>query len=359
MFEQLESTKEKYYDLEKRLASPQLLSDMDNWQKVNREYNDIKPIVMAYEQYRRVENTIKENEELLELAEDQEMKEMLQEEIKEASNNLEKLEDKIKFLLIPKDPNDHKNVFVEIRSGAGGDEAGLFAAELYRMYQMYASQNGFKTEEVELSEQGIGGIKEVIFMVKGEGAYSKLKYESGVHRVQRVPQTETSGRIHTSTATVAVLPEAEAVDVNINESTELRIDYYRSSGAGGQHVNTTDSAVRITHLPTGIVVSCQDEKSQHKNKDKAMKILMAKLYEHELEEQQKNLSADRKSQVGTGDRSEKIRTYNFPQSRVTDHRINKTIHQLQDFLDGNIEEMIEDLTLEDQTKKLALSQEQK
>ena len=359
MFEQLETTKQNYYELEKRLASPELLADMDNWQKVNREYNDIKPIVMAYEDYRRNENTIKENEELLELAEDQEMKEMLREEIEESSDNIEKLEERIKFLLIPKDPNDHKNVFVEIRSGAGGDEAGLFAAELYRMYQMYASQNGFKTEEVELSEQGIGGVKEVIFMVKGEGAYSKLKYESGVHRVQRVPQTETSGRIHTSTATVAVLPEAEEVDVNINESTDLRIDYYRSSGAGGQHVNTTDSAVRITHLPTGIVVACQDEKSQHKNKDKAMKILMAKLYEHELEEQQKNLSADRKSQVGTGDRSEKIRTYNFPQSRVTDHRINKTIHQLQDFLDGNIEEMIEDLTLEDQTKKLALSQERK
>lgn len=359
MFEQLESTKQNYYELEKRLASPELLADMDNWQKVNREYNDIKPIVMAYEEYRNAENTIKENKELLEVAEDQEMKEMLEEEIDEASENIEKLEEKIKFLLIPKDPNDHKNVFVEIRSGAGGDEAGLFAAELYRMYQMYASQNGFKTEEVELSEQGIGGVKEVIFMVKGEGAYSKLKYESGVHRVQRVPQTETSGRIHTSTATVAVLPEAEAVDVNINESTDLRIDYYRSSGAGGQHVNTTDSAVRITHLPTGIVVACQDEKSQHKNKDKAMKILMARLYEHELEEQQKSLSADRKSQVGTGDRSEKIRTYNFPQSRVTDHRINKTIHQLQDFLDGNIEEMIEDLTLEDQTKKLALSQEQK
>lgn len=357
MFEQLESTKQNYYELEKRLASPELLADMDNWKKVNREYNDIKPIVMAYEEYRSAENTIKENEELLEVAEDQDMKDMLKEEIEEQSENVAKLEEKIKLLLIPKDPNDHKNVFVEIRSGAGGDEAGLFAAQLYRMYQMYASQNGFKTEEVELSEQGIGGVKEVIFMVKGEGAYSKLKYESGVHRVQRVPQTETSGRIHTSTATVAVLPEAEAVDVNINESTDLRIDYYRSSGAGGQHVNTTDSAVRITHLPTGIVVSVQDEKSQHKNKDKAMKILMARLYEHELEEQQKSLSADRKSQVGTGDRSEKIRTYNFPQSRVTDHRINKTIHQLQDFLDGNIEEMIEDLTLEDQTKKLALSQE--
>lgn len=359
MFEQLESTKQKFYELEKNLASPELIADMENWQKVNREYNDIKPIVMAYEEYKKDKKTISENKELLELAEDQEMKELLNEEIDEATINIKKLEEKIKFLLIPKDPNDHKNVFVEIRSGAGGDEAGLFAGELYRMYQMYASQAGFKIEEVELSEQGVGGIKEVIFMVKGDGAYSKLKYESGVHRVQRVPQTETSGRIHTSTATVAVLPEAEEVDVNINEATDLRIDYFRSSGAGGQHVNTTDSAVRITHLPSGIVVSVQDEKSQHKNKDKAMKILMARLYEHELEEQQKSLSQDRKSQVGTGDRSEKIRTYNFPQSRVTDHRINKTIHQLQDFLDGNIQEMLDALVLEDQTKKLALSQEEK
>lgn len=356
MFEQLEKTKDKYYELEKRLATPELLSDMDKWQKVNMEYNEVKPIVQAYEEFRRNEATIEENREMLEIAEEQEMKDLLNEEISAAKANLSKLEEKITFLLIPKDPNDHKNVFVEIRSGAGGDEAGLFAGELYRMYQMYASSAGFKTEEVEISEQGVGGIKEVIFMVKGNGAYSKLKYESGVHRVQRVPQTETSGRIHTSTATVAVLPEAEEVDVEINEATDLRIDYFRSSGAGGQHVNTTDSAVRITHLPSGIVVSVQDEKSQHKNREKAMKILMAKLYEHELEERNKELSADRKSQVGTGDRSEKIRTYNFPQSRVTDHRINKTVHQLQDFLDGNIQEMIDALILEDQTKKLALSQ---
>lgn len=358
MFEQLENTKENFYRLEQDLASPELLADMDNWQKVNREYNDLKPIVQAFEEYRKNEERIKENKEMLEIAEEQEMKELLKEEIVDSEEKLEELEEKIKLLLIPKDPNDYKNVYVEIRSGAGGDEAGLFAGELYRMYQMYASNAGFKVEEIELSEQGIGGVKEVIFMVKGEGAYSKLKYESGVHRVQRVPQTETSGRIHTSTATVAVLPEAEEVDVNINEATDLRIDYYRSSGAGGQHVNTTDSAVRITHLPTGIVVSVQDEKSQHKNKDKAMKILMARLYEHELQQQQKELSEDRKSQVGTGDRSEKIRTYNFPQSRVTDHRINKTIYQLQDFLNGNIDEMIESLIIEDQAKKLALTEKE-
>ncbi|MFM1515502.1 peptide chain release factor 1 [Helcococcus ovis] len=357
MFEKLELTKEKYYQLEKKLATPELLANMDVWQKVNREYVDIKPLVEAYEEYRKNENLIEENKEMLKMADEQEMKDLLNEEIVEAKENLVNLEEKITFLLVPKDPNDYKNVYVEIRSGAGGDEAGLFAGELYRMYQMYSNKQGYKIEVVSLSEQGIGGIKEVIFMVKGEGAYSKLKYESGVHRVQRVPQTETSGRIHTSTATVAVLPEAEKVDVEINEATELRIDYFRSSGAGGQHVNTTDSAVRITHIPSGIVVSMQDEKSQHKNRDKAMKILYQKLYEHKLEEQQKELSEDRKSQVGTGDRSEKIRTYNFPQGRVTDHRINKTIYQLDAFLDGNIEEMIDALILEDQTKKLALSQQ--
>lgn len=356
MFEKLENTKNKFYELEKDLANPDLIANMDEWQKVNREYVDLRPIVKAYEEYRKNEDTIKENKDMLELAEDQEMKDLLHEEIKEAEEKLESLEEKITFLLIPKDPNDYKNVFVEIRSGAGGDEAALFAGDLYRMYQMFANNNGYKTEEIEYSEQGTGGVKEVIFMVKGEGAYSKLKYESGVHRVQRVPQTETQGRIHTSTATVAVLPEAGKIDIEIDESTELRIDYYRSSGAGGQHVNTTDSAVRITHLPTGIVVACQDERSQIKNKAKAMNIMYAKLYDYKLEQQQKELSEDRKTQVGTGDRSEKIRTYNFPQGRVTDHRINKTIYQLDNYLNGDIQEMIDALILEDQTKKLELSQ---
>lgn len=356
MFEQLEKTRENYYELEKKLADPELLTKMDEWKKVNREYNELKPIVMALEEYRSNEQRIQENKEMLDIAEEDDMIDLLNEEIKDSQSKLEKLEDKITFLLIPKDPNDHKDVFVEIRSGAGGDEAGLFAGELYRMYEMYASKSGYKTELLELSEQGIGGIKEVIFMVKGEGAYSRLKYESGVHRVQRVPQTETSGRIHTSTATVAVLPEAEEVDIEINESTDLRIDYFRASGAGGQHVNTTDSAVRITHIPSGLVVSCQDEKSQHKNKAKALKVLYAKIYEHMIEEQQKEFADDRKSQVGTGDRSEKIRTYNFPQGRVTDHRINKTIYQLDSYLNGDIEDMIDALVLEDQTKKLELSQ---
>src|SRR5699024_4543564 len=252
-----------------------------------------------------------------------------------------------------KDPNDHKNVIVEIRAGAGGEEAGLFAGELLRMYQMYADKKSWKTELLEYSEQGVGGIKEAVFMIKGQGAYSMLKYESGVHRVQRVPETESSGRIHTSAATVAVLPEAEDVDVEI-APTDIRIDVYRASGAGGQHVNTTDSAVRITHIPTGVVVSCQDEKSQHKNKEKAMKILKTRVYDKVLEEQNKDIADSRKSQVGSGDRSERIRTYNFPQGRITDHRINMTIYKLENFLNGDIQEMIDALITQDQTKKLEM-----
>lgn len=355
MFDKLKSTKDYYFELEQKLATPELLADMNKWQEVNKEYSGLKQLVEKYMDYENTKNIIKEDKEMLDVADEPEMIEMLKEEIDLNSKNLKNLEEEITILLLPKDPNDNKNVFVEIRAGAGGDEAGLFAGELYRMYHMYADSQGYKTEEIEFSEQGVGGVKEAIFMIKGDGAYSKLKYESGVHRVQRVPQTESSGRIHTSTATVAVLPEAEEVDVDI-DVTELRIDYFRSSGAGGQHVNTTDSAVRITHLPTGLVVSCQDEKSQHKNKDKAMKILYAKLYELKLEEQQKEMSQDRKTQVGTGDRSEKIRTYNFPQGRVTDHRINMTIYQLDAFMNGNIEEMIEAIIREDQTKKLELSQ---
>ena len=262
------------------------------------------------------------------------------------------LEEEMKMLLLPTDPNDHKNVIVEIRAGAGGDEAGLFAGDLYRMYVRYAERHNWNIDVMSMSEQGIGGVKEAIFMVQGKGAYSKLKYESGVHRVQRVPQTESSGRIHTSTATVAVLPEAEDVDIDINPN-DIRVDVYRSSGHGGQSVNTTDSAVRITYLPTGMVVTCQDEKSQHKNKDKAMKILQSRLYDEMLAKQNKEISADRRAQVGTGDRSERIRTYNFPQGRVTDHRINRTVHQLEDFLDGNLEEMIDALTTSDRTMKLA------
>lgn len=357
MFEKLKGTKSYFYELENKLADPDILADMDQWREINMEYAGLKPLVEKYEEYETIINTIVEDKEMIGMSDDAEMIDMLRDEITSLEKQIPALEEELTILLLPKDPNDDKNVYVEIRAGAGGDEAALFAAELYRMYHMYADKQGFKTEEVEYQDQGAGGIKEAIFMVKGQGAYSKLKYESGVHRVQRVPQTESSGRIHTSTATVAVLPEAEEVDVEVDEATELRIDYFRASGAGGQHVNTTDSAVRITHLPTGLVVSVQDEKSQHKNKDKAMKILYARLYELKLEDQQKELSEDRKTQVGTGDRSEKIRTYNFPQGRVTDHRINMTSHQLQAFLDGDIEEMIDAIITEDQTMKIQKAQE--
>ena len=356
MFEKLQSTKDYYFELEKKLASPDVLADMDKWKEINLEYAGLKPLVEKYIEYRTTVDTLEEDKEMLRETNDEEMKDMLKEEISELEEKIPGLEEEITILLLPQDPNDKKNVFVEIRAGAGGDEAALFANDLYRMYHMYADKQGFKTEEIEFSEQGAGGIKEAIFMVKGNGAYSRLKYESGVHRVQRVPATESQGRIHTSTATVAVMPEAEEVDLEINEATDLKIDYYRASGAGGQHVNTTDSAVRITHLPTGIVVNSQDERSQHKNKEKAMRVLYARVYEQMIEQQQKELSEDRKTQVGTGDRSEKIRTYNFPQGRVTDHRIKVTINQLPEFLNGDIEEMIESLIREDQTKKLELSQ---
>ncbi len=279
------------------------------------------------------------------------MKDLVKEEISELEDSIEKEEQELKILLLPKDPNDDKNVFMEVRAGTGGDEAGLFAEDLLRMYRMFADKQRWKTEIMSISEQGVGGIKEVVFLVKGQGAYSKLKYESGVHRVQRVPATESSGRIHTSAATVAVLPEVEDVDVVINQN-DLRIDVYRASGNGGQCVNTTDSAVRITHIPTGLVVTCQDEKSQLKNKDKAMKILKSRLYEKYQEEQNKDIADARKSQIGSGDRSERIRTYNFPQGRVTDHRINMTIYQLDSFLNGDIGDMIDALITSDQAKKM-------
>ncbi len=357
MFDKLEELVNRYEELGVRLNDPSIIGDQGLWQKIMKEHAGLMPLVETYQRYRVVRQNEEEAKILLEEEKEEELRQLAKEELAQAREELAELETKLKVLLLPKDPNDEKNVFVEIRSGAGGDEAALFASELYRMYGRYAERRGWKTELASLNENGLGGFKEVVFMVQGAGAFSRLKYESGVHRVQRVPATESGGRIHTSTVTVAVLPEAEEVDVEINPN-DIRIDVFRSSGNGGQCVNTTDSAVRITHYPTGIVVSCQDEKSQLKNKDKAMKVLRARLYEKELAKQQAEISADRRSQVGTGDRSEKIRTYNFPQTRVTDHRIKLTTHRIGEIMDGDLDELIDGLITADQTAKLAKMNEE-
>ena len=351
MLEKLSFLETKYKELGEKIIDPEIINNIEEWQRLVKEHAEVEPIVMKYREYIKAQETLEEDKEMLQEKLDDEMKELLKEEVSEYEEIVERLEEELKVLLIPKDPNDHKNVIVEIRAGAGGDEAGLFAGDLFRMYSRYGERQGWKVEIMSTSEQGIGGFKEAIFMIKGKGAYSRLKYESGVHRVQRVPDTESSGRIHTSTATVAVLPEAEDIDLEVNPS-EIRIDVFRSSGNGGQSVNTTDSAVRITHIPTGMVVSCQDEKSQHKNRDKAMKILKTRLYDKMMSEQHDEIAEERRSQVGTGDRSERIRTYNFPQGRITDHRINRTVHQLENFLDGDIDDMIDGLITTDQAEKL-------
>ena len=351
MFDKLELLIEKFEELEKKIIDPEIMKDMNIWQKLAKEHGDMKPIVEKYREYSKHKKELEENKEMLKEGLDDDMKDLVKEEISELEDSIEKEEQELKILLLPKDPNDDKNVFVEIRGGAGGDEAALFAANLFRMYTRYAESQRWSVEMMSSNENDLGGFKEVVFMIKGNGAYSKLKYESGVHRVQRVPDTESSGRIHTSTATVAVLPEVDDVEIEINDK-DLRIDVYRSSGNGGQCVNTTDSAVRITHIPTGTVVACQDEKSQLKNKEKAMKVLRARLYEVAEAERLAGIAEDRKSQVGTGDRSERIRTYNYPQGRVTDHRIGLTLYKLDTFMNGDIEEVINALITADQAEKM-------
>ncbi len=351
MFEKLSFIESRHEELSAKISDPAIIADQDTWRKLCKEHSDISPIVDKYREYKSARETIDEATELLESETDKDFREMLVAEIEEANAEIEKLSEELKILLLPKDPNDDKNVIVEIRGGAGGDEAALFAADLYRMYTMYAEARRWKIEVLNSNITDIGGIKEISFMIEGQGAYSRLKFESGVHRVQRVPATESGGRIHTSTVTVAVLPEVEDVEVEINPN-DLKIDVFRAGGPGGQCVNTTDSAVRITHLPTGIVVSCQDEKSQHKNKDKGMKILRSRIYDLMQQQQHDAIAEERKSQVGTGDRSERIRTYNFPQGRISDHRIGLTIYKIDAFLNGDMDEVIDALITAAQSEKL-------
>ena len=353
MFEKVKGLCQRMDELEARLSEPGLYDDPDRAAKLLKERNELEPIVAAYRAYEQAQQTIADATEMLS---DPDMKELAQEELHEAKAEEKRLEDELKILLLPKDPNDDKNIFVEIRGGAGGEESALFAADLYRMYTMYADKRGWQTEVMSASETELGGYKEIVFRVAGDKVYSRLKFESGVHRVQRVPETESQGRVHTSTTTVAVLPEAEEVDFYLDPN-DLRIDSFRSSGAGGQHINKTSSAIRVTHIPTGTVVECQDERSQHKNKDKALRVLRSRLYEAEVEKQQAAIAADRKSQVGTGDRSERIRTYNFPENRVSDHRIKLTIYKLDQFLNGDMDEILDALIAADTAEKLKAQSE--
>ena len=352
MFDKLEDLLIRYEEIMGELQEPDVVNDQSRFRKLMKEQNDLTPIIEAYKEYKNCKQNIEDSLSLLEEESDEEMKELAKEELSESKKRVEELEQELKILLLPKDPNDDKNVIVEIRAGAGGDEAALFAAEIYRMYVKYAESRRWKTEMMSLNENGIGGFKEVTFMIQGQGAYSRLKYESGVHRVQRVPETESGGRIHTSTCTVAIMPEAEEIDFHLDMN-DCKFDVFRASGNGGQCVNTTDSAVRLTHIPTGIVISCQDEKSQLKNKDKALKVLRSRLYEMELAKQHDAEAEARRSQIGTGDRSEKIRTYNFPQGRVTDHRIKLTLHRLESILGGDLDEIIDSLIAADQAAKLS------
>lgn len=356
MFDKLDDLVKRLQVVMEELNDPSVVNDQERFKKLMKEQNDLAPIVEKYNEYKEAQQAEKDSLEMLEEESDEEMRELAKEELSQAKEDIERIENDLKILLLPKDPNDDKNVIVEIRAGAGGEEAALFAAELFRMYKSFAESNRWKVETMSLSESGIGGFKEAVFMINGKGAYSRLKYESGVHRVQRVPATESGGRIHTSTATVAIMPEAEEVDVQIDMN-DCKFDVFRASGNGGQCVNTTDSAVRLTHIPTGIVISCQDEKSQLKNKDKALKVLRSRLYDLECQKAHDAEAEARKSQVGTGDRSEKIRTYNFPQGRVTDHRIKLTLHRLENILNGDLTEIIDSLTAADQAAKLSKLQD--
>ena len=350
MWERLKKIEEEYEILSRKLADPALASDPKELQKVAKAHSELEGIVLRYREYKRLQSELEENKILAE--EDSELRELAKEEIKILEEKLEALEEELKLALIPKDPMDERNIIMEIRAGAGGEEAALFAADLFRMYARYAERRGWKVEVLDRNETGIGGYKEIVFRIVGSGAYSRLKFESGVHRVQRIPVTESGGRIHTSTATVAVLPEVEDVEVEVKEE-DLKIETFRASGRGGQYVNKTDSAVRITHIPTGIVVSCQDERSQYKNKQRALSVLRAKLYEMERRKKESEIASMRKSQVGTGERSEKIRTYNFPQNRVTDHRIGLTLYKLEEILDGDLDEIIDALIVADRSEKLS------
>jgi len=352
MYDKLDFILEKYEELSLKVSDPEVISDQAVWQKLMKDMSEMEPIVNKYREYKKTTDDLKNTKEMLsDSGMDEELRELAKMELAELEEKQEALSSELKILLLPKDPNDDKNVILEIRAGTGGDEAGLFGSDLLRMYMRYAERRGWKTEMIDVNDTGIGGVKEAVILIKGKGAYSRLKYESGVHRVQRVPETESSGRIHTSAATVAVLPEIDDVEVELNPN-DVRVDVYRASGNGGQCVNTTDSAVRLTHIPTGLVVTCQDEKSQIKNKEKAFKVLRSRLYDLKLQEQNKEISEARKSQVGTGDRSERIRTYNFPQGRVSDHRIGLTLYKLDYFLDGDLDEIIDGLITSDQAEKM-------
>ncbi|WP_294908197.1 peptide chain release factor 1 [uncultured Ruminococcus sp.] len=356
MFDKIEIFDKRYSELSQRLYEPSVAANPDEFQKVMKELKSIEEIVLTYRDYKSAVESEKESLEILGETSDAELKELAQAELDEAKSSIETLSEKLKILLLPKDPNDERNVIVEIRGGAGGEESALFSAVLFRMYSMYAERHGYRVEVINANETELGGYKEISFMIEGDGAYSRFKYESGVHRVQRVPETESQGRVHTSTTTVAVLPEAEDVELEIDPS-DLKIDTFRSSGAGGQHINKTSSAIRITHIPTGTVVECQDERSQYKNKDKALKVLKSRLLKEKQDKQASEIAADRKSQVGTGDRSERIRTYNYPQGRLTDHRIGLTLYKLEDILNGNLDEVIDALIAADRAQKLKESME--